>query len=246
MGNSKCRRGGRRPGAGRKPSGPRKRVAHLARPVHLAKLPVHVTMRAKLGGLRQQVLLGVFARAIRASNARSAKQGTAGAAFRVVHYSLQRNHVHLLVEADDKLALSRGMQGLAARLALQMNRALHRKGPFWADRFHARDLLTTGQVRRALVYVLANHRKHERSLRPGVDPFSSGIWFRDWHESPPLPLSARFSRQVVPLDQCPTAEARTWLLASGWKRHGLISLAETPRLGTEATMSPRRRRTSTT
>jgi REP element-mobilizing transposase RayT len=94
---------------------------------HIAKRPVHVTLRSRLRGLRQQVLLATFARAIRAANSRSQRRReTATIRFRVVHYTLQNNHVHLLVEAENKLALSRGMQGLAARLALRLNQAIRR------------------------------------------------------------------------------------------------------------------------
>jgi REP element-mobilizing transposase RayT len=200
---------------------------------HRANLPAHVTLRSRLRNLRQQELLKTFVRAIRAANARGEKLGARSSSpFRVVHYSLQGNHVHLLVEADDTEALSRGMQGLAARLARRMNRALRRKGPFWADRFHSRQLSTTEEVRRALVYVLANHRKHEKSVRPGVDPFSSGVWFRGWWESRPLPLSVVVPRGTFDPDEPPVAAASTWLLATGWKRHGSISVMETPKLST--------------
>lgn len=247
MGYSNWGHGGRRAGAGRKPSQPRKRVGHAPRGEHSSRFPVHVTLRSRLRGLRQQVLLSVFARAIRAANVRSATRGGSGASspFRVVHYSLQWNHVHFLVEARDKLALSRGMQGLAARLALRLNRALRRKGAFWADRFHSRELVTTRDVRRALVYVLANYRKHVEGARPGVDPFSSGVWFRDWKESSPRRLSVSLSPGVLEAKVPAVAPAQTWLLSSGWKRHGRISLAETPRLSEEGRpecAAPRRSR----
>jgi hypothetical protein len=120
------------------------------------------------------------------------------------------------------------MQGLAARLALRLNQALRRKGTFWADRYHCRELVNPLEVRRALVYVLANHRKHERALRPGIDPFSSGIWFRAWREARPLPLSLRLSAKVIDLRDPPVLPAQTWLLASGWKQHGLVSVKEGP------------------
>jgi hypothetical protein len=61
-------------------------------------------------------------------------------AFRVVHYSVQVNHVHLLVEADSAVALARGGQGLSIRLAKAINRLLERHGRVWSDRFHARPL----------------------------------------------------------------------------------------------------------
>jgi REP element-mobilizing transposase RayT len=216
--------GGRRMGAGRKPSRPGKRLRHVARPSHYARLPVHVTMRSLLRGLRTQLALQAFTRAIRAANARRAT-------FRIVHFSLQSNHIHLLVEASDKRTLSSGMQGLAVRLARGFNRVLGRRGRFWADRYYARDLRSTSAVRNALVYVLANHRKHERSLRPGVDAFSSGVWFRGWLEPGPLPLSTAISRRTFAPDTPPVVAPRTWLLTDGWKvPRGRISISETPHL----------------
>ncbi|HEY6910167.1 MAG TPA: transposase, partial [Myxococcales bacterium] len=40
---------------------------------------------------------------------------------RVIHYSIQGNHLHLIVEAESPEALSRAMQGLATRLARRLN-----------------------------------------------------------------------------------------------------------------------------
>src|SRR5262249_22714935 len=75
------------------------------------------------------------------------------------HFSVQSDHIHLLVEADEPAALVRGMQGLAIRVAKSVNRALKRCGAVWADRFHARTLRTPREVRNALVYVLNNVKK---------------------------------------------------------------------------------------
>src|SRR6266496_3259699 len=86
-----------------------------------------------------------------------------------------------------------------------------------ADRFHARALRTPREVRHALRYVLQNARKHG-SRFDGVDPFSSGAQFDGW--KPPLDLEDEGSAVVSP---------RTWLLAHGWKRHGLVDSAEFPR-----------------
>ena len=48
--------------------------------------------------------------------------------FRLVHYSVQGNHVHLLVEAKDEKSLSRGMCGLGVRVARGLNRVMRRRG----------------------------------------------------------------------------------------------------------------------
>src|SRR4051812_32104663 len=125
------KRGGRREGAGRKPSGSRVGVAHRARPEHKARHPVHVTLRARgrLPSLREQVLFFELRRCI----GRASKEW-----FRVLHFSVQRDHVHLVVEADDKESLWRGTTGLEVRVARRLNSMLGKKGRFWGDRYHAR------------------------------------------------------------------------------------------------------------
>ena len=80
--------------------------------------------------------------------------------FRLVHYSLQGNHAHLIVEADDEAALGRGMKALGSRIARAVNRVFRRSGPVLADRYHVRVLRTPREVRNALAYVLLNSRRH--------------------------------------------------------------------------------------
>jgi REP element-mobilizing transposase RayT len=189
---------------GRRPS-----VAHRARPATDARHPVLVTIRARedVTWLRCKTAY----RAVASEIARSS-----GAEFRVVHYSVQTNHVHLIVEADGKQALSRGMRGVAIRVALAVNRALGRRGALWAERYHARALATPRAVRSALVYVLANARKHLRTIA-GLDPCSSAPWFDGYRTRRPPPAAAP-----------PTASPRTWLLRVGWRRHGLLRVDEAP------------------
>ena len=202
-------RGGRRPGAGRKPTGPRAGVPHAQRPRHDARHPVHVTLRA-VQGLRSLRAENVFP-ALRRNLGASSRHG-----FRVVHYSVQGNHLHLIVEADDKQKLARGMQGLGIRLAKAVNRLLGRCGAVWSDRYHARALRTPREVRNGLVYVLLNARKHG-AIGRGIDPCSSGTWFDGWRE-----------RIGAPACPSPVARARTWLLTVGWRRGGLVSMGEAP------------------
>lgn len=138
--------------------------------------------------------------------------------FRVAHFSVQTDHLHLLVEADSAVDLSRGMRGLAIRCALAANRATGRCGSLWGDRYHASALRTPRMVRNALVYVLANARKHLR-VRRGIDPCSSARFFDGFR----VPTS-----DPVPLAAPPIREARTWLLRAGWRRHGLLGRDEGP------------------
>ena len=210
--------GGRRAGAGRKLTpGCRLSVPHRPRPTHTAAHPVHVTLRS-----------GPAVRCLRSNRAfpavRRALYVASRGNFRIIHFTVQDDHLHLIVEADDTRALSRGMRGLAIRVARAVNRALGRRGAVWGDRFHARALTTPRAVRNALVYVLMNRRKHRAGER-GLDPCSSAPWFRGWRE----PVATL-------LGPPPVVAARTWLAAVGWRRHGLLGLDERPRSG-ESTRS---------
>jgi hypothetical protein len=149
-------------------------------------------------------------------------------AFRVLQFSVQSDHVHLVVEADQHLALIRGVQGLAVRCAKAINRVLRRRGSVWSSRYHARALRTPTEVRLGFVYVLLNFRKHLRAP-PGVDPRSSGRWFTGWHR-----------RQPVSGDPPPIATAMTWLARIGWLRGGgPIALDEHPSVATVRRRSAR-------
>ena len=213
--------GGRRAGAGRKRApGKSKGASHLARPELKARHPVHVTMRLRDGvpSLRRKPLAGVVFAAFRAARARL------GA--RLVQFSVQSNHLHLIVEADGHRALSRAMQGLAVRLARRLNRRLERRGSVFADRYHARTLRTPLQVRRALIYVLHNH-KHHLTLpgRPSLfDPMSTAAYFDGF-----TTRIERWPRDgFVPPKESPVAKSQSWLLCVGWRRFGLISPHEAP------------------
>ena len=222
--------GGWRPGAGR-PRG-RKTVSHEARERFAARHPLHVTLRIKPGV--QSLRRGKVCATIRAALAAGGHKPT----FRVVEFNALHSHLHLMVEADGPQALARGMQGLQVRLARRINRLLERTGSLFAARYHARALRTPREVRNALRYVLLNARHHaaERGhqlARDWIDPYSSAPWFDGFHACPrqrgqaclgsPPDWLAYLQRQARP-----TATARTWLLATGWRRHGLLVPTEVP------------------
>ena len=148
--------------------------------------------------------------------------------FRIVHFSVQHTHIHLLVEAEDAVALSRGMAGLTIRMAKNVNARLGRRGPFVGERYHARALKTPREVRNGLVYVLMNSKKHGVATRD-VDPMSSAPGFEGFVSH--LGVPKRIDNAVQP--------ARTWLLSVGWLRHGLLVSWESP-----AGFSPKMKRMS--
>ena len=208
------RRGGARVGAGRKPlPGHLRHTPHRARASHVAAHPVHVTLRSFSRSLRcQQVALTVLG-ALRESNREW---------FRVVHYSLQDNHVHLIVEAESTAALGAGVRGLMVRIARRVNRLLFRRGRFWADRWHGRALASPLQVRNALVYVIQNRTKHAHASA-GVRVRSAQATTRDLAVRKPVAQNrgtqtprTRSSPSGTHIDQQDGRPALDPLSSAGW------------------------------
>jgi REP element-mobilizing transposase RayT len=222
--------GGARRGAGRKPNGARAGVSHREREAFAPRFPIHVTarIRASLPSLRRDLARRALENAF--------ADGRERFGFRLIHYSIQTNHLHLIVEAADRRALSRGMQGLSIRIARALNRLWKRNGPVFADRYHARILRSPREVRYALAYALLNARKHGIHVH-GIDPYTSGAAFDGWQTSHrastdrDLVRTPGHARAVGFNDATKVAAtpARTWLLRVGWRRWGLIRVDEVAR-----------------
>jgi REP element-mobilizing transposase RayT len=177
--------------------------------------------------LRTQFLFPTVRKAIALATRRSPES------FRVIEFSVQGDHVHLIVEARDKGALIEGVRGLCIRIARTVNPLIQRSGRFFVGRWHGRALTSPRAVRNALVYVLGNFGKHGRQLMSSVDPYSSAPYFEHFREFPgraPIAEQPRLvPRSLDPPRDSPVARARTWLLAQGWKRHGKLSVRDQPR-----------------
>jgi REP element-mobilizing transposase RayT len=215
-----CGHGGKRRGAGRKRRGCRRRVAHRSRPRIVRLTPVHVTLHlaSDLPSLRNDRRCKVLRRAF--------CEGGRKPGFRIVEFSVMGNHVHLVCEAQSNRALSLGMQGFEHRVTRGLNRLFGgRRGSVWADRYHLEVLCSPKQVRAVLSYVLNNARRHgiaPKETPSWIDPFSSARYFDGWATGPP----DHVDRRITP--GAPVAEAESWLLTVGWRRHGLISPDELP------------------
>src|SRR6266481_5642673 len=175
------------------PRCPRRRGSSRTRRV-APPVPLHVTLRMAphVYHLRSRRSFRVIAASLRIGGDRFD--------VRVIQFSVQGNHIHLVVEAPNRRALARAIQGLSIRVAKGLNRMMGRTGRVFDDRYHARVLRTPTEVRNAIHYVVGNARKHaaERgeTYAPGyVDPYSSA-------GAPDLALPP----------------AQTWLLRAGWKR----------------------------
>jgi REP element-mobilizing transposase RayT len=224
-------RGGKRRGAGRPPKARRAGSPHKARPELLARHPVHVVLRAvrAVGNLRRRCVY----QAIREATLTIARRED----FRIVHLSIQRTHVHLLVEADHKDALASGMQGFQISAAKHLNAAIsrgqpgpRRRGSVFPDRYHAQIITSPRQARHALTYVLGNWRKHQEDRATPmsawtIDWFSSAVMFPGWAE---YGEEAFLWRGPPTYDPLVVYQPRTWLLRAGWKKAGSISCRQVP------------------
>jgi REP element-mobilizing transposase RayT len=183
--------GGRREGAGRKKS-PASGVSHLKRPELKRRFPVLVTLRVldHVYNLRSKRCFAPIARAIEIARERFG--------MRINEFSVQGNHLHLIVEAEDEQSLALGMKGLNIRIARGLNRVMGRHGKVFADRYHSSILRTPTEVRNRVLYVLRNYRKHAKAWGEHLPP--------TWRD----PYSSSSTRDII-------AAPRTWLL-----RHSLF------------------------
>jgi len=215
---TKKRHGGARPGAGRKKTGKCRDAPHRSRPALSSKHAVHVTLRIiRKISLRDLDLYHLFRRVLERYYGRDD--------FRIIHISIQDSHLHMIVEATDARALSRGMQSFGSSCARRLRLRWGGDGKVFEFRYHAKQITTSAYARHALSYVLNNWRRHRADFENGheskaaLDYFSSAISFTGWTE-----------RFQVPADYTPlpVSPPRTRLLRSDWQWHGLISPYEIP------------------
>jgi len=231
-------RGGARAGAGRPRSG-KEYVPHRKRPALSRHEPVLITIRLvrRLPRLRGRRPFEIIERALRATNEKGG--------LRLVQYSVQDDHLHLMAEARPEEApagsvprvadarrrgtrvVTSRMRGFGVRLARRLNKLFRRRGQLVAERYHARALKTPREVRNAYVYLFGNRRKHlaqrGRTFPGGwIDPFSSGVFFVGWREPPDMMTTWAHH------DPPPIVGPRTWLARAGWLRHGPIDPADVP------------------
>ena len=217
--------GGWRPGAGRPRSNRRNRIVlHRKRPDVRPRYPVHVTLklRAELHSLRTKERVQVIRTAFVAA--------CHGDGFRIIDWSIQRTHIHLVLEADSNAQLSRGVQGFCIRVARALNKLAGRTGTVFSDRYFVHVLRTPAEVRCARAYALNNYRRHaaqagRRLGRGWVDPCSSWAFFDGWRDLPRNLDPAAAKERAGPVI---AAQPKSWLVRVGWRRRGLVSVNEVP------------------
>jgi REP element-mobilizing transposase RayT len=207
--------GGKRRNAGRKRGRFRLDAPHRKRARFTVPSPVHVTMRGQCG-LRSDVAYRVLHAVLALYQDRQD--------FRIVHISIQDNHLHLLVEASNDHALDRGMRSFAINAARAIHRAFGTEGRVFY-RYHSTLITTRRYARHVIAYVLGNWRRHRQDFSNGrlldalLDRYSSAISFSGW--------SMRFSipRGYSPL---PVSAPTTHLLRTGWAFDGPLDPRAAP------------------
>ncbi len=150
-------RGGRRPYCGRKRIHS-KGVAHRTREKVSDRTPMHINFKYRTQ-IKTKFCLRLLKRAI--LNAR--RHG-----LRVNHYSLQSNHIHLIVEAETNQILTKGMRSLTVTFAKGLQ-----QGKIQVERYHLHVLRAVREIKNAILYVLFNQQKHEKGKFSRIDEYSS-------------------------------------------------------------------------
>lgn len=186
-------------------------VEHRERARFSGRAPIHVTVPilGELPRLRTAATHAALCDVFRLGNDRFG--------FRLCHYALLNDEIRLIVEARDRMAMSRGMQGLLIRVSKQLNRLWGRKGKVFGDRYRERMLKTPLDVREALRDVLLAARGKRLRFQGRVDPFSSAAWFDGWNVKLPAP------NQRGDEDVPPVVEPKTALLRLQWRKLGLLA-----------------------
>ena len=202
-------------------------VAHSTRDEHHEDHPVHVSMRRvpRAPSFRTERIF----RTILGQLARLKRRGV-----RVVHYSVQDDHLHLIVEGSDRHDLSSQMRKLFSSIALAVNAVSLRHGSLFRDRHHRAELDGPTKTRNALIYVLFNDRKHHAQNGGAIteaffrelDDRSSVAWLepRDWdpRARPPPDVIARLRARDANIDGLGAARSdpETWFAQAGWRIRG--------------------------
>jgi len=233
--------GGKRKGAGRKQVNERKSQPHRIRREVGSNQCVLVTLRVAqpVRRMRRRDAYRAIRRAMLVVLARTD--------FRIVHLSIQANHVHLVVEAESRRALARGMQAFQISAARRLNqvdidgKGRTRSGSVFPDRYHSEVVTTPTHARHALSYVLNNWRKHKEDRVPAtkawvLDPYSTARSFIGWIERVECVDRGDAERWLVralsplpdDLEALPSCTPQSWLLNEGWKLGGKVSVFEAP------------------
>jgi REP element-mobilizing transposase RayT len=147
-----------------------KGIRHRKREEISRPRPLHLTIKLNRADIQNKTVLKILRNAIQRARLRGLK---------IIHYSLEHDHVHLFAEGESNLILSKGMQGLGVSLSKRINNALKIKGQRYKTRYHLRVLKSATEVKNVINYILKNGIKHKR-CKTVINAFNSAIVLHEW------------------------------------------------------------------
>ena len=146
-----------------------KGIRHTKREEILRPSPLHLTIKLKKANIQNKVILNGLRHAIM----RARLQG-----LKIIHFSLEKNHVHLYVESQNNEILGRAMKAFGVSLVKKINRHFKTNGSCYKTRYHLHILRSATEVKRVIHYILNNGIKHRRTSSL-IDPYNSSLALHD-------------------------------------------------------------------
>jgi hypothetical protein len=146
-----------------------KGIRHTKREAILGPRPLHLTIKLIRADIQNKAIL----KALRHAIFRARLQG-----LRVIHYSLEHDHIHLYAESSDNKILGKAMKALGGSLVKRINKHFLSKGRCYKTRYHLRILRSATEVKNVINYILKNGIKHRRT-KSVIDPYNSALVIHD-------------------------------------------------------------------
>jgi REP element-mobilizing transposase RayT len=145
-------------------------IRHTKREEIRRETPLHLTIKLIRADVQNKTVL----KALRHAILRARLQG-----LRIIHYSLEHDHIHLYAESDDNKILARAMKALGGSLIKKINKYFKVKGRCYKTRYHLRILRSATEVKNVINYILKNGIKHKRT-KSVIDPYNSALVLHDY------------------------------------------------------------------
>lgn len=147
-----------------------KGIRHTSREEIFKPSPLHLTVKLKRADIQNKVVLRILKHAIY----RSRLQG-----LRVIHFSLEHNHVHLYAECESNFVLGKAMKAFGVTFVRRVNKLKKIKGQLYKYRYHLRVLKSARDAKNVINYILKNGIKHGRTLKV-INAYNSALALHDF------------------------------------------------------------------
>ena len=147
-----------------------KGIRHRKREEIKRARPLHLTIKLNRAQMQNKMILKHLKHSIKRGRLKG---------LRIIHFSLQNDHVHLYAESESNLILTQGMKALGVSFAKRINKHFKTKGQVYKTRFHLRVLRSASEAKNVINYILKNGVKHNRT-KSFIDSYSSWVVLHDF------------------------------------------------------------------